>query len=93
MPTEPELFNSVVILLEVLMLRLILGLPARDTAGEPWNGTGGETASRAASVIALCEDEGRLWERERERRDGEVDWPDEERFVITGFLRRPWKRT
>ena len=59
-PTEPELFSSAVILLEVLVLRLILGLPARDAAGEPWNGTGGETASRAARVIALCEDEGRL---------------------------------
>ena len=56
-PIEPELSNPVM-LLDVLMLRLILGLPARDAAGEPWNGTGGETASRAASVIALCEDEG-----------------------------------
>lgn len=90
---EPELFNSVVILLEALVLRLILGLPAGDAVGEPWNGTGGDAASRVASVIALCEDEGRLWERERERRDGEVDCADEERFVMMGFLRRPWMRT
>lgn len=93
LPVEPMLFISVMMLLEPLTLRLILGLLAREAAGDAWNGTGGDTTSRAARVTALWEDEGRLWERERGRWEGEMEWPEDERLVMTGFLRRLWKRT